>query len=197
MTRLSQKRLILLGGVLAVCALAPSMASAAGWGPLGTTHLLTATNLRFDAHVVGIGVGGAFCTDTRFHADVRDAARLTITNATFGTCHGTGLAVDCTPTMAATNFPWTATGASTSNITIEGVQVDIHFTNRPGDPNSCIAPSSVTSTGHLGGGLWDAAAHQVTYTNTTGLTAHIPGFGPAVETTSGTLRDLTQSLTLT
>lgn len=198
MKNLRQASVTLFGGVLVACAfMAPSMASAASWGPLGTTHPLTSTNLRFDAHVPNVGVGGVLCTNSRMDADVRESTRLTLTDITFGTCHGTGVAADCTPNMRATNLSWSATGHSTTDVSIDGMQVDIHFTNRPGDPTSCIAPTSVTLTGGLRGGTWNGFSHQIEYLGATGLTAHIPGVGTVVATATGTLRDLNQTLTLT
>jgi hypothetical protein len=198
MKRLRHVTILLFGGVLAACALAaPPMASAASWGPLGSTHVLTSSNLRFDAHVPNVGIGGVFCTGSQLHAEVRDGLNLIVTGASFGTCHGTGVATNCTPTMRATSLPWNVTGLTTSNVTIDGMRFDIHFETSPGAPASCIAPSPVTLTGTLGSGTWIAPTHVVSFVNATGLTAHIPGFGPAVTTTSGTFRDISQTLTLT
>jgi hypothetical protein len=188
----------MLGGVLVVCALAsPSMASAASWGPLTTPHLLTSTNFRLDAHVEGTGVGGVVCTHASMPSVVRDGTRLTVTSATFANCHGTGLAGDCTPTLQSTNHPWTATGHSTVNVTIDGVRIVVQFENRPPPVVSCPVPSPVTVTGRLDGGFWSGATHQVHFSTDTGLTSHIPGFAtPGIATATATLRDATQTLTL-
>jgi hypothetical protein len=187
-----------LGGVLAVCALAaPSMASAASWGPLASPHLLTSTNFRLDAHVPDLGVGGVVCTHVTMPSAVRDGTRLTVTSATFANCHGTGLAGDCTPTLQSTNHPWTATGHSLANVTIDGVRIVIQFENRPATGLGCSLPSPVTATGRLDGGFWSIGAHQVHFSTDTGLTAHIPGFAtPGIVTATATLRDATQTLTL-
>jgi hypothetical protein len=194
MTKLSKKSMLLFAAVLSLSAFAlPSMASATSWGPLGTAHTLTSTNLAFTVPAVA---AGSICTNSRFHADVAAVASttLTITAATFAGCTGTGSAgTGCTATATATNLDWAATGISTSNVTIDRVDVDVVFAG------SCmVSGSSVRVTGNLAGGVFTTAGHEVVYTNATGtgLTAHIPGLGSFPATVSGTIRDDQQTLTL-
>jgi hypothetical protein len=199
MRKFFRKGVLLFAGVMAVCAFAvPSMASAASWGVIGTSHTLTSTNLAFAAHTV-IGVSGSSCRDARFVADVRSAAELTITSGTFNNCAGSGIATGCTVTATGTSFHWGGTGVTTSNVQISGVRVDIRFETRPAGPlGSCaLEGQDLTLTGSLNGGSWGAAGHEVTYTGATGLTSHSAALGSSAVTVSGTFFDTAGTLTLT
>jgi hypothetical protein len=194
MRKASKKGVLLFAGVIAVCAFAvPSMASASSWGVIGTSHTLTSTNLVFVAHTF-FGVVGAACADSRFVFDVRSAAELTVTNATFNRCSGTGFETGCTVTATGTSFHWGITGTATTNVQFSGVRIDVRFETRPGGSlGSCIIEGQdLTSTGSLNGGVWGSAGHEVTYTNATGLTSHLAGlgsFGSSAVTVTGTLFD--------
>jgi hypothetical protein len=186
---------LLIGAVLAACAFAaPTMALGPSWGTVGTQHLLTSANLGFDAHVTG-GIAGIRCAHTQMPTDVWQITRLTVTSVTFSGCQGTGTIANCTPTLQATGLPWTVTGPFPTNVVLDGVQILVLLENRPGAFCGISNPSSIT--GSVGGGNWAFAQHQIHYATDTGLTAHMPGLltGPAVTTTTGTLRDATQTLT--
>lgn len=190
--KLSKKSALLFMGVLAIAAFSvPSVASAASWGAIGTRHTLTSQNLGF---TVGAPVsGGSICNQATFEADVRSAAILTITSGTFTNCVGTGSAAGCTATVTGTGFHWSATGLTTSNVTIDGVNVDVLFEGATGCSQN---GQKVQVTGTLGGGIWSAASHHVTYTGATGTTAHFAGLGSFPDTVTGTIRDDQQTLTL-
>jgi hypothetical protein len=193
--KLSKKGLLLFGAALAVCAFAvPSMASAGSWGVIGTSHTLDSPNLAF----TGIGPGGlsigSSCGDTQFHVDVRSAAIVTITAGTFRNCTGTGtLGAGCTVTATGTGFHWNATGTSTTNVQIHGVDVDVTFEAHPSGSTCLAAGTVLTLGGTLNGGQWDAATHELTFAADSGLTATT---GTDI-TVTGTIRDTSNSLTLT
>jgi hypothetical protein len=197
--KLSKKSVMLFVGVMAVAAFAmPAMASAANWGIVGSAHTLTSTNLSFNVAAIG---AGSSCADSQFNADVRSAAVLTVTSATFTSCTGTGGAVHCAATVRGTNFHWSGTGLTTTDIRINGVNVDVLFEQKPGDPTACgqfagnVSLTGTLGTGAAGATVWDAAAHQVTITGAEGLTAH-GSFGSLPATVTGTIRDSAQTLTL-
>jgi hypothetical protein len=81
---------------------------------------------------------------------------------------------------------------STTAIQIHGVNLDIVFSGA-----SCATPTTVNLTGTLTGGAWHQAAHLVTFSADTGLTAHIPILGSAPVTVTGTIRDDEQTLVVT
>jgi hypothetical protein len=203
MKKFSKKSVLLFAGAMTVCAFAmPSIASAASWGVIGSEHTLHSANLGFTADVTPIGAIGSSCAESTFTIDVRNAAALTITSATFRNCTGFGGAVgDCTVTPVATNLPWTATGTTTSNIQINGVRIDVRFETKPGAAaGSCafVHNQDILVTGTLNSGVWDPAAHQVTYNQATGLVGHNAQLGNNVPlTVTGTIRDTQQTLTLT
>jgi hypothetical protein len=200
MKKFSKKGVLLFGVVLMVCAfVVPSMASAASWGVIGSTHVLDSSDLSFLGHTTS-GTLGEVCADSQFHVDVRSAAILTITSASFKNCMGIGtLGTNCTVTRTSTRFPWSATGASTTNVQIHDVHIDVKYENTPGNASTCALSGALfTWTGTLNSGSWNAATHSVTFTNATGLvatSASLPGV--ANVTVSGTIRDTAQTLTLT
>jgi hypothetical protein len=178
---------ILPAGAIAL----PSSAAASSWAVIGTTHSLTSTNLTFTAHL-GFGTIGSSCATSRFDADVLSASTLTITNATFVGCTGTGAAADCTITKRGTSFPW--------RLTIllfrwDNAHMDEYYEDKPGGPPCNGRGATSTWVGDLSGGDWDPLFHQLTYANATGMTASSAfGHGPA--TVTGTIRDDTQTLTV-
>jgi hypothetical protein len=175
--------------VAVVCALAmPSMASGASWGVVGTTHVLDSSNLSFSVPAITVGW---ICTASQFHVDVTSAARLTVTSATFDSCHGSGTAGGgCAATFKATLLPWTITGPSTTNIQAHGLHFDLRF-----DGTCQAAGLDLTVTGTATQGTWDAAAHQITFASAPGLELFSADENHPV-TMSGTIRDTTQTLTL-
>jgi hypothetical protein len=200
MKMFSKRGVLLFGAALMVCAFAvPSMASAASWGVIGSTHVLDSSDLSFLGHTTS-GTLGEVCADSQFHSDVRNTAILTITSASFKNCMGTGaLGANCTVTRTSTRFPWSATGASTTNVQIHDVHVDVKYENTPGNPTACAVNGAiVTWTGTLNSGSWNASTHSVTFTNATGLVATSTSLaGVTNVTVSGTIRDTAQTLTLT
>ena len=192
-----------VGAALAVCAFAvPSMASAASWGVIGTTHTLDSPNLSFIAHL-GQPPGQVLwtCLQSQFHVDVANATALRITAATMKSCSTVAGSGNCTVTATPTRFPWTVTGTTTTNIQVESLLVDFGFETRPGGaPGSCgVHNQNTTWTGTLNGGVWDATTHAITLIAATGSVLH-SAFGattPAPTTVMGTIQDTSQSLTLT
>jgi hypothetical protein len=183
-----RKGAVVFGAVVAVCAFVmPSMASALSWAPVGTAHTLGANGLGFTAHT-SMGPAGAQCANASFTADVRSAAVITITTAAFSNCTGTGVAANCTATVTASGFHWTATGITTSNVQIHGINILNTFSG-----GSCLLPGQTARvTGTLSNGTWrgnGAGQHSITLADGTGLVAHIPALGstPFVATVSDTL----------
>ena len=195
MKKFSKKSVMLFAGALMVCAMAvPSMASAANWSPVGSTHVLDSSNLGFISHGTP---AGSVCTRSTFHAEVFSAAVIEITSASFLDCHGTGAAAGCITTSQATRLPWTATGPSTTNVLIEGVHIDVRFETRPPAGSVPCAVTGLTSTltGTLGLGNFNNTSHHLTWALATGLTSH-SALGSNTTTVSGTVRDTQQSLLL-
>jgi hypothetical protein len=199
MKKLSKRGAVMFGAAFAICAFVlPSMASAASWGVVGTEHTLTATGLGFTADVSPTLQVGAQCADSRFTVDVRSAAVITITSATFNNCTGTGAGAGCFVTAHGTNFHWTATGITTSNVQIHGIDIDNSFSGA-----SCPAlvnGSSARLTGTLTGGRWTgnaAGQHSITLAASHGLVAHSALFGTVPATINDQLVvDLQQTITL-
>jgi hypothetical protein len=197
MSKLWKTTILLIGGVLAVCAFAaPTMALGPSWGPTNTPHLLTSTSLGLAAHVAGAGSRGVICTHAQMSSQVLQLTRLTITGAAFASCHATGFAAGCTATVQSAGLPWLATPSLTGNVRVLGVQLAIQFETQPGTARGCV-PTSLTVTGDLGGGNWVGPQHQIDFLGDVGLTTHILGVSGAwVTTVTGTLRDATQTLTI-
>src|ERR1700755_2522409 len=107
MNRVSQRSLLLFGVMLVVCALVPSLASAASWSPVGTTHQLFSPDLQFTAHTGPVGHAGSICNASEFDSDVVSANTIEITDARFKDCMGLGATANCTVTTQATGLPWT------------------------------------------------------------------------------------------
>lgn len=193
LSKLSKRSATLVAAGMAVCALAmPMTASAATWGVVGTTHVLDGGNFTFSVPAIN---GAWTCANARFDVDVRSTMLLTITGASFGGCVGLGAGLGCTITFSATHLPWVVTGISTSFVSMAGIDFDLTYENLPGTP-LCTKPGSITLTGTLTSTGWDAATHQLTYATSAGLTEHGFFLPSAPTTVTGTLRDSTQSLTL-
>jgi hypothetical protein len=201
--KMSKRSVLLFGAVLSVCAfVVPSMASAASWQTISTTHQLFSPDLSFTTVIGGVVHAGSSCAASEFHADVVSASRIEITSGNFANCTGTQNAGGCTVTATGRNFPWTATAPTTTNIQIHNVHVSVTFETRP--PAGSIAcgftGAQVTLTGTLTGGSWDpsatGSARRVTYTNGSGLTAHQVGGGSSAAFVIGSIRDTTGTLNL-
>jgi hypothetical protein len=205
MKKFPKKGVVLFAGVMAVCAFVmPAMSSAASWGVIGTEHTIHSPDLEFTTTMPLIGATTTQCTNSTFTIDVRSAAALTVTSATFRACTATGAGIGtCTLTVTATPTAtpdWNVTGITTSDVRINSVDVDITFENHPGS-SSCVnvLHQPVTLTGILGGGQWTgngANQHEVIFLNDEGISSHGPT-GTSALTISGTFRDTQQTLTLT
>jgi hypothetical protein len=208
MKKFSARSGLLFGVVLAVCAFAvPSMASAASWAGLGT-HQLFSPNLQFSAvEPAPVGLVGSSCADSQFDAHVVNAAVVEITGVRFLRCtggagfSGTGAQDDCTVTATGTNFPWTATARTTTDIQIHQIDVDVRFEVNPAGGTCTVAGNTARVTGTLTSGSFDPSAtpanRRITFTSAPGLTAHVLGTGlnaPAAVT--GQFRDTTSPFTL-
>ncbi len=196
MKKLSQRSLLLFGVTLAVSAfVVPSMAWAATWSPVNSTHELFSSNLTFATHGGPLGAAGWSCAGWESMAHVASAQSLVITNGRFSNCTGTGGASSCLVTPTFTG-QWQATPVSTTNIQIHNVVLDISFSGASG---VCAANGArLLLTGTLSGGAtWNPANNTVNLANATGLTAHYLGVGVSSTTTlNGQLRDTTSTLRL-
>jgi hypothetical protein len=138
----SNKSMLLLGAVLALCAfVVPSVASAASWTPFGTTDgRIDSANLGFSVAALNAGWS---CTATTFSVRVDSAALMTVTGASFENCHGdVGIGVGCTVTATGTGFPWSMTAPDTTTVQIHGDDVDAVWETTPGTPNECVSNGS-------------------------------------------------------
>lgn len=202
MKTLLRKSALYFGAMLAVCAFAvPSMASAANWSPVGTTHQLFSNNLSFTVPVGGGLIIGSSCAATEFDANVVSASIVAITGVTFKNCQATGIAAGCTITTTGTRYPWTATAAATNNLQIHGIHVDVRAETAPGGGgcNGLVHNKDYTYTGTLTGGSWDPSAvgvnRTITFTNATGTTLHA-GIGSLPAIVNGNFRDTAGTLNL-
>jgi hypothetical protein len=168
----------------------PGAASAATWGPVGTTHVLDSTNMA--TSVPSLGAGWQ-CSLTQLHTDVRSPAILAVTATHFTNCLGTGNFAGCSITHVTTQLPWTGTDPSLVNVTFDGFGADLLWEGASCAWNGVTA----TLTGALASGVWDAAAHSLTYINASGVNIDVAGVGTLPATYTGTLRDTSQTLTLT
>ena len=194
MKLLSKKSGVLFGAVLAVCAFAVPMASAASWSGGGSvTHQLASTNLTFTETVGGVQVGSS-CALSTFDADVVSAAVVEITGGRFDNCTGTNGGAGCSVTATPTRFPWTATAPNTTNIQIHGVHVDVTFSGF-----CLVSGQAVTLTGTLTGGSFDPSAigadRRITFDHDDGLVGH-SSLGSATAFVTGSFRDLTGTANL-
>ncbi|MET0602974.1 MAG: hypothetical protein ABW167_13400 [Baekduia sp.] len=185
--------MLLLGVVLALCAFVlPSVASAVSWSPVGTSDgRLDSGNLGFSIPFVSYGWG---CTASSFNVTVDTAVVATITGVSFANCHndpGTNIATHgCTQTGAGTNFPWRLTAPTTTDVIINGVDIDFSFVTTPGTIDGCILTGlNVRLTGSLTASFTPgtAGSRRIDFGPPAGaFTAHIPGFGPFRPTVRGT-----------
>ncbi len=197
MKKFSKKSVLLFAAVMALCAFAmPSMASASSWGVVGSEHTLDG-NLGFISDVSGIQ---SDCTRVQVTLDVVSTAVIEITVATFSSCTASGASIgSCTVTSTGTNFPWTATARTTSDIQIHGVNIDVTFEQTPGGAGCGAAGVPLRITGTLSGARWTGNVfHEIDIPNAaTGLVTHSVLGNNVTITPTGTLRDTQQTLTVT
>jgi hypothetical protein len=192
---LSRKGVVLFAGVMAVCAfVVPAVASADSFildaGTFPNTQILHSSNLSFSIPSIN---WGWTCQSETYDVSVRSASDAQVLGAGLGNCHGTGGLVNCTLTFAGTRFPWTVT-PSTTNLQIHDILFDLTFENTPGAASACGTPGTITLTGTLSGGVWNNAAHSITLTDGTGLSAHIGVVAPVL--LLGTLTSTQKNLTI-
>jgi hypothetical protein len=197
--KLSKKgALLFVGGLLAAFVM-PSMASAASWGTVGSTHVLDSPNLFINDTNPALGGAGWSCAVNQLHSVVNSVSVLTVTATTFSGCMGIGAAVNCTVTERGTGFPWVASGVSTTNIQIGNFHVTLIYENTPGNATACSLPGDQTVFGTLASPNrthWDSIAHQLTFLAATGLQFNTSLTTGDSSTFSGTLRDTSQTLVL-
>jgi hypothetical protein len=198
--KLSKKSLLIFAAVLSLAAFAmPSMASAASWGVVGSTHDLDQIPGNGLAFTSTDGTIGSGCAGTSLHAFVTSAAALTVQSGSFTNCMGTGAAgTPCTTTVTGT-FPWTAVGTTTTNIQINTVNAHVRYENTPGNATACPAngvvvtvTGTLASTGHT---HWNSTTRTATFVNATGLIGD-SALGPKTLRIDGALTDRAHTLTL-
>jgi hypothetical protein len=199
MKKFSKKGLVLFAGVMAVCAFVlPAMSSAASWGVVGTEHTLHSPNIQFTTTDPLVGPITSSCGESTFTVDVRSTAILTVTSTSFRRCTAVGPNIgSCTATPVGTNIDWEATGVTTTNVQIHNIRIDVRFEHHPGLTDcSLLNGQSILLTGTLTGGVWNAAQHEVVYTDAEGLVSHGATGNNLPVTVRGTIRDTQQTLTL-
>ena len=191
MKKISKKSVLLFAAAMAICAFAmPSMASASSWGPVNTEHTLHTTNFGLINDTSSIS---SMCSTAQFTVDVVSTAVIEITSASFTGCNWGGAIGTCTATSSCTNFPWTATARTTSDIQIHGVNINTFF-----EGAACGVPSqTLRITGTITNERWlGNAAHSIELAGSHGLVSHFLGASSAI-TLTGTLTDVQETLTVT
>ncbi len=186
------KKIAVLGAAIgAMAALAvPSMASAAVWGPLNTNQTLSTSFIKYDTPVP-VDIDWGCVHSLGVHVRTPASSTLDVTSASWTGCltSSSGPYAGCSISMAPTGLPWTAVS------TVGGVSVTEH-TQVTLFGSGC-GSTTFDVSGTLTGGVWNAAAHKVTFTNATGLTMSSGGSFLANVTTTGALLNASQTLTLT
>jgi hypothetical protein len=202
MKKFSKKSVMLFAAAMALCAFAmPSMASASSWGPVGTEHTLHSSNIGFTGAATQTS---SMCATATFTVTVTSTANIEIDSAAFTGCTlaSPAAGATCTATSTGTNFPWTATARTTSDIQIHGINIDTFNETHPGG-GSCGALTGVTLkiTGTLAGARWlgNAGARRLELDGSTGLVSHAPAAlgGTNSIAVTGTLTDAQETLTVT
>lgn len=185
---------------LSLAALAmPSVASAASWGVVGSTHDLDQLPTNPLVFISLDGTLGVNCAGFTLHASVTSPTVLTVTGGTFTNCMGSGsLGTPCSTTFVG-RFPWQATGLTTTNIQIHNIHATLLYENTPGNATACpLNGVTATSTGTLASPNhihWIGASHRETFVNATGLAVHSV-VGSLPMSINGSLTDRSETLTL-
>ena len=113
-----------------------------------------------------------------------------------------GFAASCTATLAGTNFPWTATARTTSDIQIHGVNIDVFLESTPTAPGDCgaLGGQTIKLTGTLTDADWlgNDGPRRIELLGSHGLVAHGPGgLGTGVIALTGTFTDTQETLAVT
>jgi hypothetical protein len=186
MKKFSKKGVLLFAAAMALCAFAmPSMAPAASFSPVGLETTLHSADVGFTSANPALGRINSNCTRSNFTVRVTSAALLDVIGATFGG-HCTAQFLDvagapiCTSTAQATTLPYRGTAPSATNITIDGVRIDVGFENTPGNANCTTAGltgGSIIITGNLTGGVYNNGPRTLVYSNAPGLVSHSAATG--------------------
>lgn len=181
--------LAVVAGALAALAI-PSMASAANWAaPLANQNLNPTSSLSLTVSDPG-GIYALACTGGGLGVRVRTPASSTldITTAAGYTCTGASSWSGCTVTMTPNGLPWTASGASTTNVTLNSVNYTALFSGV-----SCVFKGGTfVLQGSLTGGVWSplgSSLPSVTYNNDSGLSLTGPGGYNRPATATATFTD--------
>ncbi len=172
------------------------MARASSWGAVGTEHTLDSANFGFLSDVQG---STSSCASSRFTLDVASTTVIEITSATFTGCTWVGSPFgSCTMTSTGTNFPWTATAVTTSNIQIHGVSINMLAEHHPSSGTCNLANMTVRITGTLSAARWtgNTTPRTIVITGSTGLVAHGLFVAPAI-TPVGAFIDTQNTLVVT
>ncbi len=176
----SEKSMLLLGVVMALCAFVlPSVASAGSWAPVGTTNgRIDSGNLGFSVPATGSGTA---CTASTLSVTFHSASLATIAGVSFANCHGNvGNGIGCTTTATGTHFPWRMTPNDTTRIAIHGLEIDVSFETTPGTLGECAyTGTNIRLTGTMVASFTPGApgARTFDFGGATGLLAHVPDAG--------------------
>jgi len=195
MKKFSKKGVLLFAAAMALCAFAlPTTAGALSWDPLGTNQTVTSPDVGFTTNLPGLLATVSSCNSSTFGVTVAAAAsaNLEVTTATFGghcvTTFGAGPV--CTSDAVGSNFPWTITALSTSNVRLDRVHINVTFTTSATCPAGFPGGNSVTITGSTtSGGSWNPATDELILSNAEGLSSHSALTGTTPITARGTFTD--------
>lgn len=193
MIKAMKRSLVLAVAVAALSAIAvPSMASAASWTPVGTSHAVTSNSISF---ITSPAPALAFSCNSgpTLGVNVASVAALNITSASNFSCTGLYTLSGCNVAASPAGLPWTTGPANPTNVTINSLNINLTFSPKPGF--TCIYSGLVFNLyGTLAGGVWSnpGFSSSLVFTNATGLklrnSSMPPGSGNPV-TLSGTLTD--------
>ncbi len=183
------KKTTLIAAITAMAAFAvPSMASAAVWGPINTNQSLDTSSANYNAIPGTLPYGFVCAQHLGVHVRTPASSSIDVTSASFSSCIGTGGATACPATATPTGLPWTATALSSTSVNLP-VHLQATFTG---------ACTGITvNVDGLINGTWSASTHTLVFSNASGLTETFMGSTLGTLTFSGSLRNPTQTLTLT
>ena len=143
--------------------MAPSAASAAVWGPVGTTQSLDTVQGKY---ALSPGYSNGWTCKEHYTVGVRNPASSTldITSVTYSNCVGFGPGWEgCKFTAKAEKLPWTISGNLISSNSLLNVgQMSVAGPCVGGEP-------AIYASGSIFSGFWDAAGHKLVYYEDPGL----------------------------
>jgi hypothetical protein len=191
MKKFSKQRVLLCAAAMTVCALAPSMASAASWSPIGSHNTLDAPTFRWtiDSQGTHLNCGSSFLT-----TKTANAMDLEISDLDLRTCIATGPTIGtCSVSSTPTGLPWTATPTSATTVDIRNIDVDqtlLHVVSSGCTVNGL----RIRWTGDIMQAAWDNATRELNLVSKLGLVLHSTLGQNLPLTTSATFRDTQQTL---